>query len=119
MKMKKEMKGMTAADLADKLEMTKLTTNSEQNNNVTGVYCGDLLSWVMSHAKKGDAWITVHTHLNIVAVALLVEAACVILPEDIRIEEATRKKAEQQGVVILGSALSAYEISWRIHEILH
>ena len=32
----------------------------------------------MSKAKKGNAWITVHTHVNVVAVALLAEVSCII-----------------------------------------
>lgn len=98
--------------------MKPLTDKCDLDKDVTGVYCGDLLSWVMSHAEAGDAWITVHVHVNIVAVAKLVEAACVIIPEGISIEEATRQKAEEQGVVILGTDMNAYEICWRIHEIL-
>lgn len=46
----------------------------------------------MSHAGKDSAWITVHTHMNIVAVAVLSEIACIIIPEGIEAEEATIKR---------------------------
>jgi len=42
-----------------------------------------------------DAWITVHTHVNIVAVALMADIPCIIIPEGIEVEEATIKKAKQ------------------------
>lgn len=109
---------MTVKELAEKLGFRILTRQDDLDKAVTDAYCGDLLSWVMSHAAKGDAWITVHTHVNIVAVAVLAEISCIIIPEKIQVEEATIKKANSQGVTILGSDLTAYEICWRIHEVL-
>ena len=41
-------------------------------------YAGDLLSWVMSHATAGDAWVTIMSNINVAAVASLTEVACVI-----------------------------------------
>ena len=41
----------------------------------------------MARGKPGMAWVTVQTHLNVVAVASLHEMACIILPEDIRMDE--------------------------------
>ena len=35
---------------------------------ISGVYIGDLLSWVMGRAKADDAWITIMSNINIVAV---------------------------------------------------
>lgn len=110
---------MTVADLAARLNLRLLTKIDTQKKEVTGVYTGDLLSWVMSHAKKNDAWVTVHTHVNIVAVAVLAELACIIIPESIEVEAATLAKAEEEGIAVLGSDLNAAELCWRIHEVLH
>ncbi|HHV99546.1 MAG TPA: AraC family transcriptional regulator [Clostridiaceae bacterium] len=109
---------MKVNELAQKLDMKILTGNETLFKDITGVYVCDLLSWVMSHAEKGNAWITIHTHLNIVAVALLTEVSCVIIPENLAVEENTIKKAEEEGIVILSSSLSAYELCYRIHELL-
>jgi len=46
---------------------------------------------------QGDAWITVHTHVNIVAVALMADIPCIIIPEGIEVEEATIKKSCGRG----------------------
>jgi len=102
---------MTVREFAEKLKMKIYTGEAGLDREVSGVYICDLLSWVMSHAAKGDAWITVLTHLNTVAVALLAEVSCIVVPEGIPLEEATVKKAEQEGVAILGSGLDAYGIS--------
>lgn len=109
---------MTVAELAAKLGARILTPQANAQQEVTGVYCGDLLSWVMSHAEKGDAWITVHTHVNIVAVAVLAELACIIIPESIEVDDGTVARAKEQGVTLLGSDLKAAELCWRIYEML-
>jgi len=109
---------MKVRELTEKLDIKVLSGKELLENDITGVYACDLLSWVMSHAEKGNAWITIHTHLNIVAVALLTEVSCIIIPEDIAVEENTIKKAEEEGIVILSSPLSTYELCYRLHELL-
>ena len=101
---------MTVREFAKRLSLKVWTGEAGLDREVTGIYVCDLLSWVMSHGKKGDAWITVHTHLNTVAVALLLEMPCIILPEGIEAEEATVKRAVREGIAILGSGSSSYGI---------
>jgi predicted transcriptional regulator len=101
---------MTVNEFAQKTGMKVLAGVNSIEKKMTGVYVCDLLSWVISHAGKGHAWITVHTNLNIVAVAVLAEVSCIIIPEDIFVEEATLKRADQEGVPILGTNMSAYEV---------
>lgn len=110
---------MNIKEFADKLNMKILTTEVDTNKEITGMYVCDLLSWVMSHANKGNAWITVLTNLNIVAVALLTEISCIIIPESIKVEDATLKKAQEQGIVILSSCMSSYDICCSAHELMN
>jgi len=84
-----------------------------ENIMVNGIYVGDLLSRVMSKASKGNAWVTVHTHLSIVAVAVFAGISCIVIPEGIEVEEATIKKASLEGIPILSTDLTAYEICVR------
>jgi hypothetical protein len=109
---------MTVKDVVKSLEGKIRTGEEYTGREVTGVYVCDLLSWVMSHAQKGNVWVTVHTHLNIVAVALLAEISCIIIPEGINIEDNTVKKALDEGIVILSSDLSAYDVCCRIYEMM-
>ena len=73
-------------------------------------YTCDLLSHVMSHGVAGMAWVTVQTHMNVVAVASLLEFACVLIPESLPVEAPILDKAATEGIVMLSSALTAYEI---------
>ena len=76
---------------------------------INGVYIGDLLSWVMGRAKADDAWITIMSNINIVAVASLADVACIILAEGVQLDKAVTETANAKGVNILSCSLPAYE----------
>ncbi|MDO4287953.1 MAG: AraC family transcriptional regulator [Eubacterium sp.] len=73
-------------------------------------YVGDLLSWVMANAGEGCAWVTIQTHLNIVAVATLLEMACIIVTEGAEIEGDTLAKATEEGIPLLTTEMTAYQV---------
>jgi hypothetical protein len=104
---------MNIKDLMNKIDGKFLTQGSE-DIQIDNVYICDLLSWVMSHAKKGDAWITVLTNVNVPAVAMMTEVGCVIIAEGIDVEELTLKKARENGIVMIGTEYSAFEVCKRI-----
>lgn len=108
---------MKVKDLVQELKLEALTS-SGMENEVTGVYACDLLSRVMSGCDAGDIWITVQTHLNVLAVAELDEAACILIPEGIVAPAATVEKAEEKGIPILSAKMDTYELCWRIHDLL-
>lgn len=89
------------------------------DNEITGGYCCDLLSYVIGRCKAGNAWITIMTNVNVVAVAVLADASCVIVPENNEIEEETVNKANAQGVVILRTKLDAFAVAANFHEFLN
>jgi predicted transcriptional regulator len=107
---------MNVSELSEKIRGRILTGKDKCERQITGVYCGDLLSWVMSHAPRGSAWITVHNHVNIIAVAALTELSCIIIPEGIEAEETTLKKADAEGVTIISTDLSTYDICCIAHD---
>ncbi len=118
-KRNKGVKNMLIKEFIKNMPIRVLTNNVELDKTISGVYVCDLLSWVMANAKKDDIWITVHTNLNIVAVALMVEVTCIIIPENIKVEDATINRAEQEGIVILSTDLSAYELCINAHKIIN
>ena len=94
----------------------KLLTTADTSREIRAGYCCDLLSWVMSHGPEDAAWITVQTHVNVVAVAALLDMACVIIPEGIAVEAATIAKASEKGIALLSSEKSAYALCALLHE---
>ena len=51
----------------------------------------------------------------LVAVAVLADMACIVLPEDIEMEKEVLDKAVGEGIVVLTSPLTSYEISGRMY----
>ena len=90
----------------------------ETDREITGVYIGDLLSWVMGRAQSGDAWITIMSNANIVAVAALADTACVIAAEGVEIPADVGTTAEEKGVNILSFPGSAYDAAITLHSLL-
>lgn len=107
---------MTVSEFAAKINGRIVTGEPNRQVQISGIYCCDLLSWVMSHAPKGAAWITVHAHLNIVAVASLAELSCVVVPEGIQLEDMTVTRAVQENIPIISTGLSTYSICCTAHD---
>jgi predicted transcriptional regulator len=70
----------------------------------------------MAHGSDGMAWITVQTHMNVIAVASLHEMSCVIIPEGIAVEQEVLDKAAEEGIAVLGTGLDAYRICGKMAE---
>ena len=90
----------------------------QPDKKVDGVYIGDLLSWVMGKADQGNVWITIMSNINTVAVATLADASCILLAEGVVPDDAVLSTANEKGVNILSTNLSAYDAANKIKEIL-
>lgn len=108
---------MTAADMAKQLNLEVLV-DAGAEREVTGGYCGDLLSWVMGRASEGDAWITVMGNLNAVAVAVLADAACIILSESSVLDADAKARAEQQEVPVYRSGENTFSLCCKLGKLL-
>ena len=101
---------MKVSELMTLLDAKCVTENPNLDAEISCGYSCDLLSWVLAHGKQGMAWCTVQTHVNVIAVSVLMEMACVILVEGVEIEEASLKKAEDEGMPVLATKKTAYEV---------
>ena len=88
------------------------------DKEVQGVYIGDLLSWVMGRADSQNVWITIMSNINTVAVATLTDISCIVLAEGVMPDEDMLRTANNKGVNILSTDLSAYEAAIEISKIL-
>jgi predicted transcriptional regulator len=103
-------------EMQDLLHLEGMAGMQGGDREVTGGYCGDLLSDVMANSPKGSVWLTIQSHHNIVAVAVLKELAAIILVNGRSPDEETKARAEDEGIPILRSDLSAYELAGRLYE---
>ena len=101
---------MTVAKVMEALGLKLLTKDVCLEGEVTGGCVCDLLSVVMAEGEAGMAWITVQTHMNVIAVASLLDFACVIVPEGLPVEAPILSKADEEGIVVLSSGKTAFEL---------
>ncbi len=108
---------MNLQQIIEKLDLTVLTDARDFSSiHPRGGYTSDLLSCVMAGAKGNDLWITLQSHLNIVAVAALLEVAAVVITENAQPDPSTIAKANEQGVILLSSSKTTYEIDGKLWE---
>lgn len=110
---------MVIDDLISKLDLTvKVMPKDGHRRKVQGGYVGDVLSHVMAFCKPSYIWVTVQTHENVIAVASMLDVAAVLVSSrEIPLE--TCKRAEEEGVVLLWSDKSAFELVGEIYQMLN
>ena len=108
---------MTVKTLIEKLNL-KVIVEGDMDREITGGYCGDLLSWVMGRAQSGDCWFTVMGNINAIAVSVLADCACIVLTENAPLDDDAKARAEMQGVAVLATEENAYTMANKLGEIL-
>jgi len=83
----------------------------DDNKEIKGCYIGDLLSLAMSRVEKDNIWITIQSNINIVAVASLTEAGCIVICEGFSPDNGVIERAQNEGISILKSDKTAYELA--------
>lgn len=107
---------MQLNQLVDFLELKPLTQTIDAKKTVEGCYICDLLSHAIKQLKQGNIWLTVQTNPNVIAVAVLADVGCVIIPESISVSEAVIGLAEREHVAVFSSPMSSYEISAKLSD---
>ena len=109
---------MTAQQLIQQLDLTVFHLEDADRPITGSGYCGDLLSWVMGKAPADGVWLTIMSNVNVAAVAALTDVACVILTESVTPDEPLLRKAELQGINLLGSSRSTYQCAVALSRLL-
>jgi hypothetical protein len=108
---------MTLLDIILKLDLSVFTDQKDFAAVHPGSgYAADLLSCVMAGAKSEAVWVTLQAHINIVAVAALAEVCAVIITEGAEPEPDVIQKANSQGITLLGTKASTYQVVGRLWE---
>ncbi|MCA1756942.1 MAG: serine kinase [Bacteroidales bacterium] len=110
---------MTIAELTKKAELTSYTGTTGIKKVVTGGYISDLLSDVMGRATQGDIWITMQSHLNIIAIASLRDLPAIIIVNGTKPSEEMIEKAINEEIALLGTEKGAFETGGMIWNILN
>lgn len=79
-------------------------------NEFDNFYAGDLLSFVMGHANKGDILLTITNNLNTIAVAELLELPGIIFCEGVIPTIEMIEKANEEEISIFTTPKTKVEI---------
>lgn len=108
---------MDVKELVEKLDL-KVLCGENLEKKISGCYCGDLLSWVMSRAQEGDVWLTVMGNINSVGVAVLADVACIVLTENAALDADALNRAKQNDVIILQTEKNSYQMAAAISQLI-
>ena len=108
---------MELKKIVDKLNLEVAVGAGGLERDVSGGYVSDLLSDVMANAGAGALWITIQTHANIAAVCSLNDLAGVVVANGKKPSEDTLAKAEEEGVNVLLSADSSFDLAGRLYKL--
>jgi hypothetical protein len=109
---------MNLQEVIDHLGLEVLTTRDKDYSSVEpqSGYISDLLSCVMAGANPQSLWVTLQAHINIVAVGALKDVSAIIITEGAVPEDATLKKAEDEGITLLSTPHSSFYVVGKLWE---
>jgi serine kinase of HPr protein (carbohydrate metabolism regulator) len=108
---------MKIRDIVKTLGLKVISGEEFLEREVTGGYAGDLLSDVLANSKKGNIWVTLQIHQNIIAVAISKELSGIIIVNGRKPENETLKRAKEEKIPVMISNLLTYEVAGRLYEI--
>lgn len=108
---------LTLGLIAKTLNLELLTQSKDwEDIRPSAGYTSDMLSCVMASAPHRGIWITLQAHMNIIAVAALLELSAVIITEGAKPEPNTIEKANEKGVILFSTKEGSFEIAGRLWE---
>lgn len=109
---------MTLQEIIDQLELSCLTQEKDFGQiSPTSGYTSDLLSCVMAGAAHQGVWVTLQSHINIVAVAALLELSAIIITEGAVPDRDTIAKANDEGISLLATDRSTFYVVGKLWEL--
>ena len=73
----------------------------------------------MGNVDDGNAWITLQTHKNVMAIASLRDLSAVILVKGLQPDVDMLEKANEEGIPVLSTNEQAFEISGKLFQLIH
>ena len=107
---------MRILEIIKELNLTVLSGGDFLDRDISGGYVSDMLSDVLANSKKGNIWITLQTHLNVISVASIKELSGIIIVNGRKPEEDSLKKAEDEKVIIMSTDAGAFQIVGKLYE---
>ncbi|MCX7845439.1 MAG: serine kinase [Dictyoglomaceae bacterium] len=107
---------MKSKEIARILNFHVISSPNEDVDIKYGISC-DLLSFVMAHALEDSLWLTIQTHLNTIAVAVLTGIRSIVFVSGQKPNEETIKKAIEEKINLYATEKSAFEVAGELYKL--
>ncbi|NLI96838.1 MAG: serine kinase [Synergistaceae bacterium] len=107
---------MTVLSVIDALGLIVHHLANEDRSVSRGVV-GDLLSFVMGGAPEGAVWVTLQTHVNIAAVAVLKEIPLVILASGRTPDGDLLERCRKENIALATASASPFDVCGALHDL--
>jgi len=109
---------MNLQEIVDSLHLMPLTAPQEFAGITPSCgYASDLLSCVMAGAAHQSVWVTLQAHINIVAVATLLDLSAIIITEGAQPDTATIAKANEEGINLFSTSEPTFSVVGKLWQL--
>ncbi|OJX47415.1 MAG: hypothetical protein BGO78_16045 [Chloroflexi bacterium 44-23] len=106
------------AQIIQDLDLNLLTEQKDFSDiQIPAGYTSDLLSCVIAGAPSQGVWVTIQAHLNIIAVAALLELNAIIITEGALPDDATIAKANEEGISLFNTKRNSFWVVGKLWEL--
>ncbi len=107
---------MTVSSLIESLKLD-VHNGGDGDRPVSHGVVGDLLSFVMGGAPEGAAWVTLQTHVNLAAVAVLKDIPLVILASGRTPDPELLERCRKENITLATAIDSPFDVCGALHDL--
>jgi len=106
---------MRISELAEKTGLTAI--NDYTDREVGGVYISDMVSDIITSARRNSVLVTLQTHKSLVAAANLVAAAMIVIVKGRKPSDDVTDLATRTGIALFVSDLDTWALAKRLAQL--
>lgn len=107
---------MTVSEIIGALE-ARVIVHGDGNRPLLGATVGDLLSFVMGSCPDQAAWVTIQTHVNVAAVAVLKDVPLILLASGRSASPELIQRCRSENIALVESSLSSFDLCGRLFDL--
>lgn len=107
---------MKVGEIVEQLE-ARIISPGDGQRSLSRATVGDLLSFVMGNCPEEAAWITIQTHVNVAAVAVLKDIPLIIVASGRPASPELAERCRGEDIALIESGLSSFDLSGKLFEL--